>query len=86
MRKGNDAEGMGTAGKAVEGVSGVAYVVYYACDRCGREGAAWVNHSVSFSICVKIARDDGWKVGKRGWICPSCQRKQKKKVEAHETV
>lgn len=64
----------------------MAYVVYFACDSCGREGAAWVNHSVSLSICEKIARKDGWRVGKRGWICPSCQNKQmaEKWREKHE--
>ena len=57
----------------------MAYVVYFACDRCGNEGRAWVNYSVSFSTCVSIARTDGWKVGQRGWVCPKCQAKMRNK-------
>ena len=54
----------------------MAYNVYFACDKCGNEGMAWCNHSVSLSICIKLAREAGWKVGKRGWICPRCQQKK----------
>ena len=54
----------------------MAYNVYFACDKCGNEGMAWCNHSVSLSICIKLAREAGWKVGKRGWICPRCQQKR----------
>lgn len=54
----------------------MAYVVYFACDSCGREGGAWVNRTVSLSIATAIAREYGWKVGKRGWICPHCQGQQ----------
>ncbi len=54
----------------------MAYNVYFSCDHCGGIGAAWINHSVSLSLCEKIARDAGWKVGKRGWICPMCQKKE----------
>lgn len=63
----------------------MAYVVYFACDTCGREGAAWVNRTVSLNISTEIAREYGWRVGKRGWICPSCQNKQRKKGK-RETV
>lgn len=56
----------------------MAYVVYFACDSCGLEGGVWVNRTVSLSVTTEIAREHGWKVGKRGWICPSCQNKQKK--------
>lgn len=54
----------------------MAYTVYFSCDHCGGIGAAWINHSLSLSLCEKIARDAGWKVGKRGWICPMCQKKE----------
>lgn len=57
----------------------MAYNVYFACDQCGEVGAAWANHGVSQSICIKIAREAGWKVGKKGWICPSCQESNKRK-------
>lgn len=33
----------------------MAYNVYFACDKCGNEGMAWCNHSVSLSICTKLA-------------------------------
>ena len=54
----------------------MAYNVYFACDKCGNEGMAWCNHSVSLNICIELARETGWKVGKRGWICPRCQQKK----------
>lgn len=57
----------------------MAYNVYFACDRCGIEGISWVNHSVSLSICEKIARERGWRVGRHGWICPACQKSKRKK-------
>lgn len=55
----------------------MAYNVYFACDRCGFEGLAWTNHMVAKSTCVKIARKMGWRVGRKGWICPDCQKKKK---------
>lgn len=60
-----------------EGGMGTAYNVYYCCDKCGATHS-WINHSVSLSIAIKMARDDGWSVGKRGWYCPECRRKPKK--------
>ena len=58
----------------------MAYNVYYICDCCGNEGAAWVNYTVSLSRCQKIARKYGWKIGKYGWICPSCQNKKENRI------
>lgn len=55
----------------------MAYVVYFACDCCGNDAGGWVNHTVSLSVAQRIAREKGWQVGKRGWICPECQKKQK---------
>lgn len=55
----------------------MAYIVYFACDYCGKEGGAWMNRTVSQGIVTKIARDRGWQVGKRGYVCPKCQRKRK---------
>lgn len=57
----------------------MAYAVHFACDRCGRFGGAWVNRTVSLSIATELAREYGWEVGKRGWICPSCQNKKAEK-------
>lgn len=57
----------------------MAYVVYFACDSCGREGGTWVNRTVSLSIASGIAREYGWKVGKKGWICPYCQKEKQKR-------
>lgn len=54
----------------------MAYTVYYECDKCGKLGGAWRNYSVSLSVCTRIARSEGWKIGKRGWICPNCQAKK----------
>lgn len=56
----------------------MAYNVYFACDKCGVEGLAWTNHMVAYSTCVQFAREMGWKVGKRGWICPKCQNLNKR--------
>ena len=56
----------------------MAYNVYFACDKCGNEGMDWGNHSVSLSICIKMAREAGRKGGKRGWICPGCQQKRRR--------
>lgn len=56
----------------------MAYICYFACDRCGKEGGAWINRTVSLTTSIAIARDYGWKVGRRGWICPSCQNGKKK--------
>lgn len=55
----------------------MAYNVYFACDRCGIEGAAWTNRSVSLTTCAKFARAAGWIIGKHGWICPVCQRRRR---------
>lgn len=52
----------------------MAYNVYFCCDKCGIT-YSWINHSVSLSIAIKMARDAGWSVGKRGWYCPKCRKK-----------
>ena len=62
----------------------MAYNVYFACDRCGTEGLSWVNHMVAYSTCVMYARQSGWKVGTRGWICPTCQKKERLEKERRE--
>lgn len=53
----------------------MAYNVYFCCDKCG-ETYSWINNSVSLSVAVRIARDIGWTVGKRGWYCPKCRQKR----------
>lgn len=63
----------------------MAYNVYFACDVCGNEGLSWVNHMVAYSTCVMYARQSGWKVGKRGWICPSCQKKKRQTQWYYDT-
>lgn len=51
----------------------MAYNCYFACDKCGTEGGAWTNYTVSLAVCERLARRDGWQVGKRGWFCPNCR-------------
>ena len=59
----------------------MAYRVYYLCDKCGA-GHSWTNYTVSYGRAVRLARADGWKVGKKGWYCPKCKAKpQKEKQE-----
>lgn len=53
----------------------MAYNVYFSCDMCGVT-YNWVNHAVSYSSAVAIARSYGWSVGKRGWFCPECRKKK----------
>lgn len=54
----------------------MAYNVYFSCDTCGTT-YNWVNHAVSFSMAIAIARNYGWSVGKRGWFCPECRKKRR---------
>lgn len=54
----------------------MAYNVYFSCDSCGAT-YNWVNHSVSYSAAVLIARSYGWIVGKRGWFCSECRKKRR---------
>lgn len=64
----------------------MGYKVYYTCDYCGNIGGEWTNHTVSFGIAKEIARGDGWKIGKKGWVCPLCQKKLKNgKIDKIET-
>lgn len=56
----------------------MAYNVYISCDRCG-EGYSWVNMTVNYSSAVSYARSKGWRVGKKGWYCPDCKKKDMKK-------
>lgn len=51
----------------------MAYNSYFICDACGAT-YSWINHTVAYSTAIKIARSAGWKVGKKGWFCPSCQK------------
>lgn len=53
----------------------MAYVVYCGCDKCGEDAISYLNVSVSLSCMQKIARMQGWSVGKNGWICPNCKSK-----------
>lgn len=53
----------------------MAYNVYFACDRCGREGFAITNRTLSYCKAVKIARKQGWMVGQKGWFCLNCRMK-----------
>nr|DAL71690.1 MAG TPA: adenylate kinase [Caudoviricetes sp.] len=55
----------------------MAYNVYFSCDSCGAT-YNWINHAVSYSAAVSIARRYGWSVGKRGWFCP--ERRKKRRV------
>lgn len=59
----------------------MAYNVYFSCDTCGAT-YNWVNHTVSKSTAARIARSDGWSVGKRGWFCPECRKKRMKRENA----
>ena len=59
----------------------MAYNVYFSCDTCGAT-YHWVNHTVSQSTAARIARSDGWSVGKRGWFCPEGQKKRRKRENA----
>lgn len=61
----------------------MAYNVYFSCDNCGTEGGACCNITVSLARAEKIARRQGWRLGKRGWICPNCQEKMKA-ARSHE--
>ena len=54
----------------------MAYNVYFCCDTCGVTHN-WVNHTVSLSTAIAIARSYGWSVGKRGWFCPECRKKRR---------
>ena len=65
----------------------MAYNCYFSCDVCGDEGCAWTNLTVSLSKSEKFARAMGWKITKKGWICPSCQKrleKQKQKEKEND--
>ena len=59
----------------------MAYNVYFSCDTCGAT-YNWVNHTVSQSTAARIARSDGWSVGKRGWFCPECRKKRRQRENA----
>ncbi len=54
----------------------MAYNVYFSCDSCGAT-YNWVNHAVSYSAAVSIARNYGWSVGKHGWFCSECRKKRR---------
>lgn len=54
----------------------MAYNVYFSCDSCGAT-YNWINHAVSYSAAVSIARRYGWSVGKCGWFCPECRKKRR---------
>ncbi len=56
----------------------MAYKVYFDCDKCG-VGYSWTNYSVTMPRATAIARKEGWQVGKRGWLCPSCKKKKEGK-------
>lgn len=62
----------------------MAYSVCVICDVCG-SGYQWEDHSVSYSTAARIARKDGWSIGKRGWLCPACRKdsteNEKREVE-----
>ena len=61
----------------------MAFNVYYCCDRCGVTHS-WINNSVSLAIATKMARHDGWQVGKRGWYCPKCRTIKSKEGAAND--
>ena len=58
----------------------MSYNVYFACDRCGHT-YNWVNIMIAYSTAVRIAREKGWQVGKRGWFCPFCKHKANQKIK-----
>jgi hypothetical protein len=61
----------------------MAYNVYFSCDRCG-ETHNWVNHMIAYSTAVRIAREKGWQIGKRGWFCSFCKHKANRKKYTEE--
>lgn len=55
----------------------MAYIEYIACDSCGMDMGGWVDQSMGICFARRYARARGWKIGKNGWICPKCQRREK---------
>lgn len=54
----------------------MAYHVDITCDECCNS-ISWVNHTVPISRAQEIARQNGWRVGKTGWICPQCRARRR---------
>ena len=52
----------------------MAYKVGYSCDRCGTTHY-WIDYTVTYREAIRLARLDGWRVGKKGWFCPECKTK-----------
>lgn len=51
----------------------MGYISGYFCDRYGKYGEQWLaNFGVVFAR--KQARENGWQIGKMGWLCPECKK------------
>ena len=57
----------------------MSYKVVVSCDNCGN-GYRWEDYTITMNRAMRIARGEGWSVGKKGWLCPAC-RKPKAKVK-----
>lgn len=56
----------------------MAFHVYYTCDKCGLT-YGWTDCTVTYNSAIRIARSEGWQVGKKGWFCPKCRKIKRKK-------
>ncbi len=55
----------------------------FSCDLCGT-GKEWFGHEISMASCRSIARNEGWTVGTKGWLCPKCKPKRRVKHEQNK--
>lgn len=62
----------------------MSYMVGIFCDGPGCKECAgcWENFTVNQTSAMRTAREQGWSVGKKGWLCPKCRRKGKGKNDA----
>lgn len=60
----------------------MGYKVIVRCDTCGN-GFSWTDITVTYNTAIRIARNEGWQVGKKGWLCPNCKQMKKKKENKH---
>ena len=52
----------------------MGYISGYYCDRCGKYGELWQVPKMGIVFAQKSAREEGWQIGKRGWLCPECKK------------
>lgn len=62
----------------------MAYVAYYDCDICDKVGYGKVDQTMNITTAKRHARKQGWQIGKRGWVCPNCQKKQGRKTNEND--